>query len=515
VRREGIFQVVAEELFRKGFIQENENKILVKLARFLRLEGEEAKHIVRAARMAVAGPAPATADGDTALRIYTRVSAGLRSPEGISPAGEQILHALRVLFQIPELRKTGSMPIPPELRTTGQVQALSSALIRRSGTQGTLPAEGRSTGAAPVQPLTPASPLEDSARMARLEQYDEATRAAERVIAVRPPPPGFAEAYRKLLPSLIEEAGAEPTPGRVLPLVKWTSRLAALPPDESYRWPVVADVVALAGPILARSGRWEEHAALIPELERAFDHQAQVLAGTVAQVAGEAIERCLAADRYDECREWYRLLSKQQPFVAQEDVRGRFANALVKQIDYLVGHRDDGREQFVGLLNSLQNLIKSYSSDRVLARAFAAVSPSIGVMQLKSRDVAGMQAHLGSVSNTIRAFPGDEELAVTFAKGLVSTTILAKDLARQAEAEKNIWRRFLDRLSSRPDPMLKELIGAMSVAVASAPHSAPMSDARKRFEGLTGARLLVTKQAERARPTGAKPAARASRMSRA
>lgn len=481
MKRNGIFQIVAEELFRKGHLSDTENKILVKLARFLRLENEEARSIVRAARSTLAdSPAPSCED-NTSLRIYTRVSAGLRTPEGLSPAAEQVLHALRVLFGLPEIRKTGTVPVVPVV---------------------------------PVEKLPETSPLEGAAKMARLEQYDEATRVAERIIAVRPPPAGFADGYRSLLPGLLDEAANDPTPGRVLPLVKWAARLAALPPEESYRWAVLIDMVAAASPVLAGAARWNEHAALVAEIDRVVDTPQGVFASAMARTAADAIERCLAADRYDESREWHKILVKQQPFMIQEDVRDRYAAALVRQMEYLVGHREDGKEHFTQLLTALTNLMKAYPSDRTIARGFAAVSPSIGVMYLKGRDAAALKDYLAQINGTVRQFPGDEELAVAFAKGLVNTAILAKDLSRQAEADKNPFRRFLDSFKKIADPSIAEITTTMSVAVASVPRSNVMSDLRKRFEGLSGARLLVTQKVERLRPA-ARPTMRGSRVSRA
>ena len=492
MKRDGIFQIVAEELFRKGHIQDQENRVLVKLARFLRLEPDEAKVIVRAARMALSDSPGKPDDGDTALRIYTRVSAALRTPTGLSPAAEQVLHALRVLFGMPEIRRAGSPPpsVPAELRPTGQVPVL------------------------PVDKLPESSPLDEAAKLARLEQYEEASRLAERVFAVRPPPAGFADGYRKLLPSMLEEASGEPTPGRVLPLVKWAARLAMLPPEEAYRWHVLIELAGLAGPVLAKGARWEEHAELAAELDRVQDTPQGVYAVAMARIVSDAIERCLANDRYDESRVWHRLLVKQQPFMAQEEVRARYGAALVRQMEYVVGHREDGKEHFTQLLTALQNLLKAYPADRTLARGFAAVSPSIGVMYLKARDAAAVKEYLCAILNTIRQFPGDEDIAVTFARGLVNTAILAKDLQRQVEAEKSAYRRLREWFKPVVDPSVGEITTAMGVAVASVPHSNVMSDLRKRFEGLSGARLLVTQKMERPKSLQ-RPTIKASRLSRA
>lgn len=490
LKRDGIFQIVAEELFRKGTLQENENRILVKLARFLRLETDEARQIVRVARMSLSDTSASPADGDTALRVYTRVSAALRTAEGLSPAAEQVLHALRVLFQMPELRRTGRMVAPPDLGKTGTVPVLA------------------------VEDLPSESPLEEAAKLARLEQYDEATRVAERILAVRPPPAGFADGYRALLPSMLVEAANEPTPGRVLPLVKWAARLASLPQEENYRWTVLIDLVAAAGPVLAAGGRWDEHAALAVELDRVVNSTQGEFAAAMARTACEAIDRCLTGGRYDESRDWHKIVVKQQPWVGQEEVRGRYATALVRQMEYLVSHRDDGREHFTQLMTALTNLMKNYQADRTIARGFAAVSASIGVMYLKARDVAAMKDYLGSINTTIRQFPGDEELAIAFARGLVNTAILAKDLARQVSADKSAIRRFLDSFKSVKDPVIAEITISMGYAVASVPHSNAMSDARKRFEGLSGARLLVTQKMDRPRSVQ-RPAIKPSRLSRA
>ena len=493
LKRDGIFQIVAEELFRKGHLQDNENRILVKLARFLRLEPEDARTIVKVARMALADSSSSSDEGDTALRIYTRVSAALRTADGLSAAAEQVLHALRVLFGLPELsRRTGAIPVPPELRPTGQVPVLAVDKL----------------------PEPEAGPLEEAARLARLEQYDESVKAAERIIAVRPPPAGFADGYRQLLPSLVQEAAGEPTPGRVLPLVKWAARLAALPPEETYRWQVLIEVASVGGPILAKTARWDEHAGLAAELERVIDTPQGVYAPAMAQAAADGVERCLTGDRYDESKVWHKLLVKQQPFLPQEAVRALYATSLVRQMEYLVGHREDGKEHFTTLLTSLQNLMKAYPADRAIARAFATVSPSIGVIYLKARDAAAIKDYLGSIVNTVRNFPGDEELAVSFGKGLVNTAILAKDLARQAEAEKSTFRRFMDQFKKASDPVAAEVTIAMGVAVASVPHSNAMSDLRKRFEGLSGARLLVTQKIERPKNLP-RPTVKASRLSRA
>ena len=495
MKRDGIFQIVAEELFRKGTILETENKILVKLARFLRLETDEARAIVKIARISLSDASGSAAEGDTALRVYTRVSAALRTPTGPHPAAEPVLSALRVLFQMPELKRTGRTVVPPELRETGQVPVLSASVVA-------------------VENLPEKGPLEEAAKLARLEQYDEATRAAERVFAVRPPPAGFADGYRKLLPSLLEEAAGEPTPGRVLPLVKWAARLAALPPAEPYRWTVLAELVDAAGPVLAKSGRWDEHAALVAELDRVVDSAQGSFATTLARIASAAIERCLAADRYDESREWHKIFVKQQPFLTQEDVRGRYAAALVRQMEYVAGHRDDGREHFTQMMTALTNLLKAYPADKGVARGFAMVSPAIGVMYLKGSEASAMREFLSSINATIRQFPGDEEIALTFARGLVNTGILAKEIARQAESQKSAFRRFLDGFKKQIDPVVADITITMSLAVASVPNSNAMSDARKRFEGLSGARLLVTQKLERPKSIQ-RPTIKASRLSRA
>lgn len=490
LKRDGIFQIVCEELFRKGHLLETENKILVKLARFLRLDNDEARNIVRVARMSLSDASAKLAEGDTALRVYTRVSAALRTPQGLAPAAEQVLHALRVLFSMPELRRTGRHEVPPELRHTGTIAVLA------------------------VEDLPAGSPLDEAARLARLEQYDEATRMAERVFAVRPIPAGFSDGYRKLLPSILEEAAAEPTQNRVLPLVRWASRLASLPQEEAYRWAVLIELVAAAGPVLAKCGRWDEHAALAVELDRVIDTPQGTFSPAVSQTACEAIDRCLGADRYDESKAWHKVLVKQQVFLPQEEVRGRYATAIVHQMEYLVSHRDDGREHFTTLMTALTNLLKAYPNDRTIGRGFAAVSPSIGVMFLKARDSQAMKEYVQAICNTIRTFGGDEELAVTFARGLVNTAILAKDISRQATAEKSAFRRLMDSFRSTIDPFIADITTAMVVAVASCPHSTAMSDARKRFEGLSGARVLVTQKQERPRSVQ-RPAIKASRLSRA
>lgn len=490
MKRDGIFQIVAEELFRKGHISETENKILVKLARFLRLETDEARSLVKIARTGLSDQSPVEG-ADVALRAYTRVSAGLRTAQGPVPGSEQVLHALRVLFQMPETRRTGKMPAPPpDLGATGQVPMLA------------------------VEDLPVSNHLDEAAKLARLEQYDEATRAAEKVMAVRPVPAGFADGYRKLLPSLLEEAAGEPTPGRVLPLVRWAARLAQVPQEEAYRWHVLVEMIASASAVLAKGQRWDEHALLVAELEKIVDTPQGTYTAAVSKTALEALERCLAAGRFDEAREWHKILFKQTPWFVQEEVRNRYATGLARQMDYIVGHKDDGRELFGQIHTALNNLIKSYGADKGLVRTFAAVSPSIGVMYLKARDAQALKEFAGQIANAIKAFPTDEDIALTFAKGLVNTAILAKEAGRQMQAEKSAWRRFIDGFKSLPEPFIAEITVAMQVAVASCPRSEAMSDARKRFEGLSGARLLVTEKATRPASV-ARPAIKASRLSRA
>lgn len=490
MKRDGIFQIVAEELFRKGQISEQENKILVKLARFLRLETEEARALVKVARMALSDASPVEG-ADTALRAYTRVSAALRTPKGPVSGSEQVLHALRVLFQMPEIRRTGKTPAPPpDLGATGQVPMLA------------------------VEDLPATSPLEEAAKLARLEQYDDATRAAERLIAVRPAPAGFADGYRQLLPSLLEEAAAEPTPNRVLPLVRWAARLALVPQEEAYRWHVLVDMIAAASAVLAKGQRWDEHAQLVPELEKIVDTPQGTYAPAVSKTALEALERCLAAGRFDEAREWHKMLFRQTPWFSHEEVRNRYATGLARQMDYIVGHKDDGREQFGQMHTALNNLIKGYNADKGLVKTFASVSPSIGVMYLKARDAQALKEFSSQIANAIKTFSSDEETALVFAKGLVNTAILAKEVGRRIASEKSAWRRFVDGFKSIPEPFIAEITVAMQVAVASCPRSEAMSDARKRFEGLSGARLLVTEKVTRPASV-ARPAIKASRLSRA
>lgn len=486
MKRDGIFQIVAEELFRKGNIQEKENKILLKLARFLRLDVETARAIAKVAKTSLSDASP-VGESDVALRVYTRVSAALRTPEGPVSGSEQVLHAIRVLFQMPDIRRTtGKVEVPPELRTTGTMQIIA------------------------IDTLPVYTALDEAAKLARLEQYDEAFKVAEKVFAVRPVPAGSGDAYRKLLPSLLEEAAAEPSPNRVLPLVKWAARLADIPPEETYRWTVLLDLIGSAGKTLAAGARWDEHALLLTELDKVVDTPGGTLAPAIGRIAYDAIDRCLTGGRYDESRTWHKVLVKQQTYFAQEEVRNRYASALVRQMEYIAGNKDDAREHFTQMHTALSSLVKSYPTDKGLARSYAAASPSIGMIYLKARDAHALKDYSNTATSVIKTFSGDEELALAFARGLVNTAILAKEIGRQMSAEKSAMRRFLDGFKSTPEPFIGEITGAMAAAVASCPHSEAMSNARKRFEGMSGARLLVTEK-NKGPKTAPKPLIKASR----
>jgi len=98
--REGLFQMLAEEAFRDGVLEDWERKVLQKVARFLRLDGALAKQIARDAKKRfLAGELGEAARLDP-RRLYTRVVAMILSDGEVDELERKMLDGLRRLFSI-------------------------------------------------------------------------------------------------------------------------------------------------------------------------------------------------------------------------------------------------------------------------------------------------------------------------------------------------------------------------------------------------------------------------------
>jgi hypothetical protein len=522
--REQVFQIVCEEIFRKGYVAEGENDALVRLTKFFRLDPATAKDIARTARHRMAAESRASAAGPTPVRLYWRVLEHLHA-QGFDATAEQILHALRVLFRIPDevhadLRKqlvpepapvarAAAKPAETQTRLPRPVVRAEAEPAVATHTKLARPAEVVATQAAAVQELaavpTPeeqaSKALDAAAKLAREWNVDGAMKALEPALKLRPPPEGFEIAYQSVLRALVEDAKGTQSVDAVLAVVEWSAKVAGAPTGDAYRWNALVETVHLCGKVLADWGRWAEHQKLLGELDRMTNEHAAATPTFRARALHEAVRRCVAGGQYDQAWEFYRGFSKCLAWMSVDEVRTEYSAAQAVLIEFIVGHRDGERDPFLQLINGLQGLLKNHEKDRRVARSFTAAAASIGIMLLKLDDASAAKGFLGSVVDVVRWFPGDEDVALSFAKALLNTAMVWKELSRQKEAAKSFFVKMREKFSPKPDPIIIDLVTAMTVVVASVPMSETMSDMRKRFEGLTGAKLLSTKMPERPRST--------------
>lgn len=506
--REDVFRIACEEIFRKGYVAEGENEALVRLTRFFRLDPDTAKDIARQARHRMAAESRASAAGPTPVRLYWRVLEHLHGT-GFNAEAEQILHALRVLFRIPDdvhhdLRKQ-LVPEPAPARPAAP--AATHTRLQRPAAPAAPVAETHTRLARPepAAALTPAEEaaraLDAAARLAREWNVDGAMKALEPALKLRPPPEGFEVSYHAVLRALVDDAAGTQSVDAVLAVAGWAGRVAAGPAGDAYRWSALVEALGLCGTVLAGWGRWAEHAKLLGELDRMTSEHAALTPTFRARALNDAVRRCLAGSQYEQAWEFYRGFSKCLAWMSVDEVRAEYASAQAHLIDFIVGHRDGEREPFLQLSSGLQGLIKNHDKDRRLARFFSGCAASIGVMLLKLDDAAVAKSYFGTVTELVKSFPGDEELALAFARALSNTAMVWKELSRQKEAAKSFFTKLREKISPKPDATIGELVTAMTVVVASVPLSDAMSDIRKRVEGLTGAKLLTTRMPERPRST--------------
>lgn len=552
IARQDVFRIATEEVFRKGYVEHGENQALVRLTRFLRLDANVAKDIARTSRRRMAARRHDSSTGPAPVRLYWRVLEGLHDEAGQDATAGQILHALRVLFRIPDdvhhnlkrrlapnatvaegpvptaavqaadrwlfrLVQAAALTPPVQQRTPRPADALAeqraavgttnTRLIRPLPATNAPEAAAAATSAAViagsgVSPETaPASPaaelmehaLDQAARRARECDAEGAMRAMEPALSMRPGPEGFEVAFQSLMLMLLEDATRTQSVDALLAVVQLAARVAAGTSGGAYRWAILVDVMSRAGTVLADWSRWPEHAKLLPELDRMSDAHAAATPAFRARALTAAVRRCIVAARYEHAVEFYRGFSKVLVWMEQDEVRAEYAAAQALLVEHIVGHHDRERDTFLQLLTAMQGLVKNNGLDRCVARAFTSVAVSVGVMLLKIGNPVTMKSFLATVAETVRSFPGDKEMALLFARALLNTAMVATDLKRQSDADMGFIARLCAKLFPKPSPMIAELVMAMTAVVASLPHCDAMSDIRKRFEGLTGARLIATR----------------------
>jgi hypothetical protein len=471
-----VFQLVAEELFRKGFIDGGENDILRRLTRFLGLEGPRAIAIARAARVAVAALASATPTD--AARMYERV---LREILAVGPLRERdltILAALRRLFGLPD--------------------SLHERLVAG------VPVAERAQPPAPAQPDVSDVPraFAEATELGRAARLEDAERIVTACLAIQPRPERLPELYRAALDGWLAAALDGDDTDHLLRVVHAATRLSAAGTPHAARWAACGDLIEQVARRLAGSGRWEAHTRAVEALDAVPERFVEPLAGCRARVLADAMLAVLAEGRAADAAAWHAAFARLQLYAGREDVRAPHAEAVGATLEHLARDPAADAATLARLQQTLQRLVRDHPGDRTAARALAGASEAWLAALIDRGDEPGLKALLADMGSVLKRFSRDEEIGLACARGLVGAAIRWKERARAMESGLGLMSLVMRLGLRRADPVLDEMRASMQLAVASAPGSARLADARRRFEGLTGFQL---RSAPEGRSTGHAP----------
>jgi len=481
------FQIVADELFRKGFVDQSENLILQRLSRFLRLEPSVALAVARAAQQK-ARPGRETETGSMKPAfVYERIMTMVLAHGTPGDRENQMLKAIRLLTAIPD--SLHDMLIERRRSSIGSGLNRAAVPDRRTRRSPTASRAGSTSSIEP--PAACISFLNQAVQLAKQGQLDQAEQAFCSAIAERPRPDRFLELYRNALNTCLDAAIGVDDPDTTLKVIEMAQRLAALSSQQLFRWASVGELLYRSVGFLAEKERLNDYARLLAQFNLAGKEFSEQLASIRARNLGTAISLGLRHGHLEHVFAWHQTLGDLGAFLANETVPTEQAIAMAATIQALEGRELTDPARYERIRKSFRFIIKERSAIRKVAKAFADCFESWARGLLRPTDRSDFIQLLSEVQTTMRRFPGDEEIGGIFARSLVK---LAVDWTESRETERKNRGLFLSlfRMSSRkPDLVLEEIRLSMRVVVLACPYSDRVANARRRFEGLTGFKLTT------------------------
>jgi len=486
------FQIVADELFQKGFVDQSENLILQRLSRFLRLEPSVALAVARAAQQKArpGGGGPIGSMEPVLLyeRIVTKVLA-------YGPAGSrenQMLKAIRLLTAIPDSlhdalierrrSKGGSGPRCPEVP--------DRRAKRSSGVQGV-------QGVGAVSPSRDSLPscivfLNRAVWLAKRGNLEEAEQAFRSAVTERPRPDQFLELYRTALITCLDSAIGLDDPDTTLKIIEMAQRLAEISSEQVFRWASVGELLHRSVGFLVEKERLDDYARLLAQFGQTGKDFSEQLAPIRARNLVTSIALGLRHGHLEHVFAWHQALEELGTFLTNEAVAAELAIALSATIQALEGRELADPARYERIKSSFRFLVRERSAIRKVAKAFAdCLEPwAHGAMMKNNR--SEFSPLISEVQAIVRKFPGDEEIGGIFARSLVKLAISWMQHKETERQSQGFFARLFGRGSQKVDNTLHEIRLAMQVVVLSCPYSDRIADARRRFEGLTGFTLAIT-----------------------
>jgi hypothetical protein len=489
--RRGLFQLVADEVFRDGKVDSAENELLGTLARCLGLDNEAARAIAEVSRKKIAEGVLDDARPMDRERLYAQILRYVHSDGTVDDKERILLEGMHKLLSIGDEvharlcapiatapRAAGSARPPPEILARLEE---ATALLRDSGDSAPGPqAAGRAVAILDEVRASPAlSPVEQtgwlgvlanlSPLLARAGKVSELEAAlAHVVVRARLTDDGvtaLAAALTNMLKARLADAPIELLPS----IVRIAERLVRLDPPDPGRWAPLAEMAHEGLRAAATVRRFALARKMVHMLdgipepdERATGHRAEALLSwaVLAMKAGDC----------QEIQEAGAALSALAGRAPHRGVVEAHATHLGCAVEWWASQaREPGPA--LAALDDLHRLLTSFDITPPVARSFSLCSEFALLTLLILRDRPRVDEHLARVKDVASRVADDEDVLFAFARALVNSAIQRMDDARAR--------------SDPADPILAALAATMEHLIALAPTSAKIADARGRFERST------------------------------
>lgn len=484
--RRGLFQLVSDEALRDGKLEDWENEILSRLARFLKLEGDLARSIVRLSLSKYQGGQFDQSRPMDKVILYREILRHVHSDQEVDAKEQAMLDGMRQLLELSPadhdrlLAEIGRGASAPPVVSARLVE-LVAEVARRVEAMGSRPPDAGHLAKAQDLAKEVAAPTADCAH-----EYGHRVIAAcglskilgrgglwhelEEMFATLLPTGALSDesaielgrAFTDLVDARISEGPLE----RVPTVLALAERLVALEPADDLRWVAVG----AAGHQALRAFATARRFALVAKIVRilggipagvaqAAGHHAEALCtwGILGMKAGEAREVESATTALGQL-----AVAAQHP----EVVRAR-ATLLGCAVEWWTSEAKQP-EPARKALDSLYSVVRVHGADHGVATSFALASEFALMLLLILKDLKAVSSHLDRIKEVSAAHAGDEELQFALARSLVNSMVQVKGLTGV-------------RTEARLE-LTNQLTGTLAALEAACPGSVKLADARSRLE---------------------------------
>ncbi|MBI3893980.1 MAG: hypothetical protein HY303_20880 [Candidatus Wallbacteria bacterium] len=284
----------------------------------------------------------------------------------------------------------------------------------------------------------------------------------------------------------------------VLPAVETALRLAKGAPGYEPAWVGLATVCHAAGKLLSQARAWNEHARVRAALEEIPARFAAATDPLMARFLADQVVFALDAGARNRAWPACEALRKLVAARPSEVTVAELANALSCLVDPEVPDPDGDYPRVAALLDELVRLSEAHPANREVARSLATASAGALISYQVAKDPPRLLAFAEALVRMAQRCKDDESLLFSIAKAVVNAAIVWDNYRKEAGLLKGWMSNLQQAFKGGSDPVLGALKSTLEALLALAPASSDLADARGRFERVTRVSLAA--------PGGAKPA---------